>query len=150
MNAQVEALYYVCIDRIDDENLEIAEEYLIGCITFLQRQKNGRADRDRIKEDFEINRGIHKYEEELEIISRMKDSTLCTLIASSLDLSKEVERLTEVHSKISDAVYDEVQAYNQTAKINKAIDILEAMKLLVNDKGGHIQPSLFEGHDGDK
>ncbi len=140
-------LYYNCIDRIDDD-LEIAEEYLIGCVTFLHRQTHGRADRDRIKEDFDINRGIHKYEDELTIISRMKEETLRTLIASSLDLSSEIDRLADIYEKINGAVYDKVQAHNQTAKIRKAIKILESMELIINDKGNHIQPSLFEGTNG--
>jgi len=147
MDANIEALYYVCIDRIDDENLELAEEYLIGCITFLHRQANGRADRDRIKEDFDLDRGVEKYEDELIIISRMRDETLRTLIASSLDLSSYVDMLTDVHDKINGAVYDKVQAYNQTAKIRKAIKILESMELIINDKGNYIQPSLFSEED---
>jgi len=145
----IEALYYQCIDRIDG-SLEIAEDYLIGCVTFLHRQEHGRADRDRIAEDFNMNRGLQKYIIELTIIARLSDASLCTLIASSLDLSKEVDRLKDIHSKIKNAIYDDVQAYNQTSKIRNAIKILENMEKLVNDKGGVMQPNLFEGKDGDK
>lgn len=148
MNANIEALYYACIDRIDDEDLESAEEYLIGCVTFLHRQSHGRADRDRIKDDFEINRGIHKYEEELRIISRLEEAKLHTLIASSLDLSELVAQIEGICKIMENAVYDEVQAYNQTAKIRRCSKGLEVLNGIINDKGGFIQPSLFEGENG--
>jgi len=149
MNANVEALYYECIDKIDDENIEQAEHYLIGCVTFLHRQAHGRADRDRVKEDFEINRGIHKYEEELTIISRLSEPKLHTLIASSLDLTDLVAQIEGICQIMGNAIYEEVQAYNQTAKIKKAKKLFDDMELIINDKGGFIQPSLFEGENGD-
>lgn len=148
MNANIEALYYECIDKIDDENIEQAEYYLIGCVTFLQRQAHGRADRDRVAEDFSMNRGIHKYKEELTIISRLSEMSLHTLIASSLDLSDLVEQIEGICKIMENAVYDEVQAYNQTAKIKKCQKYFEKLETLVNDKGGFIQPSLFEGENG--
>lgn len=143
---EVDALYYACIDRID-ERLELAEEYLVGCVTFLYRQKTGRADRDRVAEDFSLNRGLEKYIEELTIISRLSDSAMATLIASSLDLAKELERLEDIHSKISLATYDDVEAHNQTSKIDKAILMLENMKTLIKDKGAHYQRGLFDDED---
>jgi len=123
MDKEIEVLYYKCIDKIDD-NLEKAEPYLISCITFLSRKKHGRADKDRITKDFSLNRGVHKYKEELTIISRLPRSSLATLIASSLDLSPLVEEISKIHKKTNNAIYDEVEANNQNAKIQKAIKML--------------------------
>lgn len=148
MSTKIEDLYYKCIDKIDDENMENAEHYLIGCVTFLHRQTHGRADRDRIKEDFEISRGMSKYEEELRIISRLEEAKLHTLIASSLDLSDLVAQIEGICKIMGNAIYDEVQAYNQTAKLKKCGKGIEILEKLINDKGGHIQPSLFEGDNG--
>lgn len=77
---QLDELYNECISRIDDD-IEIAEEYLIGCVTYLRRQYTGRADRDRVREDFSLTRGLDKYERELHTISRLSDDSLSTLIA---------------------------------------------------------------------
>lgn len=134
MKVNVEALYYACIDRIDDENIEVAEEYLIGCVTFLHRQTYGRADRDRVAEDFGLDRGIEKYETELAVISKMSESGLATLIASSLDFSKELDRLEKTYAHIRNSVYDETEADHQVTKFDKAIAILSEMKKCVKDK----------------
>lgn len=140
---EVTALYYKCIDRIDD-NVELAEEYLINAVTYLVRKKNGRADKDRITEDFLLSRGLGKYVEELTIISRVSEECLATILASSLDLSKVIDRIRNIHDKIESCIYDDVEAHNQTSKIDEAIKLFSSMKRLVQDKGGHIQRGLFE------
>lgn len=133
MNKQIEDLYYKCIEKIDDD-VEKAEYYLIGCITFLCRQTHGRADRDRIAEDFSLNRGLEKYVEELTIISRLPESSLSTLIASSLDLSMVIKNLSEIVEKAKGAIYDDVQSYGQTTKIKKAMHLLSELNKLVKEK----------------
>lgn len=133
MSEEIEDLYYTCIDRIDDD-VETAEHYLIGCITFLYRQTHGRADRDRITEDFSLNRGLEKYVEELTIISRLPSNSLSTLIASSLDLSMVVNNLSEIVEKARGAIYDDVQSYGQTSKIRKSIQLLTELDGLLRGK----------------
>lgn len=136
MDKEMQALYYKCIDRLDDE-LEKAESYLISCITFLHRKEHGRADKDRIREDFSLNRGVYKYKEELTIISRLPESSLSTLIASSLDLSPLVEEITNIHEKVNNAIYDDVEANSQSVKIRKAIAILQELSTVIRDKKGN-------------
>lgn len=140
MNDHIEDLYYQCIDRIDDD-VQKAENYLIGCITFLYRQEHGRADRDRIREDFSLNRGLEKYTQELTIISRLPESSLSTLIASSLDLSKFIVDLSEVVEKTKDAIPDDVQAFGQRSKIKKAINLLNELDSVMSDKGQKKYPA---------
>lgn len=132
MNANIENIYYKCIEKIDDD-INKAEYYLIGCVTFLYRQDNGRADRDRIAEDFSLNRGLEKYVAELTIISRLSNSSLATLIASSIDLSKVVNDLGEIVEKAKSAIQDDVRSYNQTAKIKKAMLLLTELSKVMRD-----------------
>jgi len=147
MDARSEELYYECIDKIDD-NIEIAEEYLIGCITWLCRQSNGRADRDRISDDLKLDRGVHKYHTELVIISRLSEPSLSTLIASSLDLTKEVNHLMDIYEKIKTASYDSIQSHHQATKAKKAADILTKIHKLLTVKKKQKLGNLFEGEDG--
>lgn len=150
MDCNVEALYYECIDRINGEDLDIAEEYLIGCVTFLHRQTHGRADRDRVAEDFSLDRGMEKYESELAVISKMSESGLATLIASSLDFSKELKRIKELYGNVRIAVYEDTEADFQVCKLNEAIEILTEMTKCIKDKDfrrnilkDEVTPSLF-------
>lgn len=148
MNANIEALYYACIDRIDGEDLDLAEHTLIGCITYLHRQENGRADRDRVTEDFSLDRGIEKYEIELQIISKMAEESLRTIIASSIDLSSTRAYIKSQEELVSGAIYDEVQADYQVPIIEDMIASLMELKKMIKDKDyvrekDKLTPSLF-------
>lgn len=152
MDANIEALYYACIDRIDDEDIELAEETLIGCITYLHRQEHGRADRDRVAEDFQLDRGLGKYEVELKVISLLKEESLRTIIASSMDFSKIREQVKALEELIAGAVYDEVQADFQTPILEDIETSLGEIKKMIRDRDyvrekDKRTPSLF-GDEG--
>jgi len=145
----VDDLYYACIEKIDPD-IEIAEEYIIGCITYLKRKEDGRADRDRVRDDVNLNRGMSKYSRELTIIYKLSEDALSTLIASSIDLTHDVRHIADVLEKIQRSNYDEVEARNQATKARNASRMLERIaKLLTpqNKKSNQNQGSLFETAD---
>lgn len=152
MDANIEALYYACIDRIDDEDIELAEEALIGCVTYLHRQETGRADRDRVKEDFDLDRGLEKYETELKVISLLKEESLRTIIASSADFSRLREEVRAKRELIEGAVYDEVQADYQVPILKETIEHLTEIMNMIKDRDysrvkDKNTPSLFGDED---
>lgn len=148
MDANIEALYYACIDRIDGEDLDRAEKTLIRCITYLHRIENGRADHDRIEEDFDLDRGIEKYETELKVISLLTEESLRTIIASSIDLSDLRDQVKALEELVAGAVYSQVQADCQTPIIRDIENSLGEIKKLIRDKDyvrvqDRNTPSLF-------
>lgn len=130
---QLDELYNRCINRIDDD-IEIAEEYLIGCVTYLRRQYTGRADRDRVREDFSLIRGLNKYERELHAIVHLSDDSLCTLIASSLDLSKDLRHICDLFDKIKIASMDKDDAKKQSAQAKRASDMFAKIAKILEPK----------------
>lgn len=169
----VSDLYYDCIDRIDLDNIENAEEYLVGCVTYLKRKTTGRADRDRVREDITMNRGLEKYRQELLTISHLSDEALSTLIASSIDLTGEIKRVISLHDKLRMATMNSDEAKVQANKAKKASDIflriveilqpeaihqkvkkgIRSRKDLPGNGKGHVKakivlgPTLFDGVD---
>jgi len=142
----VDDLYYACIEKIDPD-IEIAEEYIIGCVTYLKRKLEGRADRDRVRDDVNLNRGMSKYSKEFTIIYNMSEDALSTLIASSIDLTHDVRHIADLLEKIERSNYDEVEARNQATKAKNAAKMLERIaKLLTpqNKKSAKNTNSLFD------
>ncbi len=142
----VEELYYLCIDRMRGKTLEISEEYLLGCITLLKRRMDGRADRDRIRQDLALFRGINKYERELKLIVKMDENALTCLIASSVDLSMELSRIRDLFDRIKDADFNEDEAKSQATKARLASGIMSKIAQILKPKKRKIRlGNLFEG-----
>ena len=120
----IDDLYNKCIAKIDDD-IETGEIYLIGCVTLLKRKYTGRADRDRIREDFSLTRGLEKYERELNTISKLSDDALASLIASSIDLTDDLRHVNDLFRKIKDATMDEKEAIKQAAQARKASNLFQ-------------------------
>lgn len=130
----IEDLYNKCISKIDDEDIEIAEYYLIGCVTLLKRRYTGRADRDRVREDFKLIRGWDKYERELNTIAKLSDDALASLIASSIDLTDDVRHITDLFKKIKDASMDSNEAIKQSSQALKAANLLQKIANILRPK----------------
>ena len=113
-------LINICLNRID-EDVETAEEYLVGCVTYLKRKNDGRCDRDRVREDFAFMRGIEKYHRELSTIANLSDEALSSLIASTIDLSKDLRHICALFDKIKIASMPKDEAKRQSDKAKQAV-----------------------------
>ena len=133
MSEKIDGLYNRCITKIDDD-IETAEVYLIGCVTLLRRRYTGRADRDRIREDFSLTRGLEKYERELNTISKLSDDALSSLIASSIDLTDDLRHVNDLFRKIKDATMDEREAIKQAAQARKASNLFQRIANILRPK----------------
>ena len=120
----IDDLYNKCIAKIDDD-IETAEVYLVGCVTLLKRKYTGRADRDRVREDFTLTRGLEKYQRELNTISKLSDDALSSLIASSLDLTDDLRHVTDLFRKVKDASMDNSEAIKQATQARKASKLFQ-------------------------
>lgn len=130
----IENAYLAVLDRLDDD-VETAERYCIGCITYLKRKHDGRADRDRVREDVLLNRGLDKYSRELNQLLTMSDTSLQTLKASSLDLAPEVKSITHIKELIKDSCHYQDEALEQATKAKKmAKMLLEICNTLSGEK----------------
>lgn len=89
----MENLYFKCLDRMNGADIETSEDYFISCIAYLRRELTGRADKDRIRDDFLYMRGLEKYQREMKLINQMERGALDCLIAVSLDLKSIFRRL---------------------------------------------------------
>ena len=142
-------MYSSCITRIDpyaieedgtinDDRFNMAESLLIGGITLLKRKSNGRADRDRIREDIKFDRGLEKYEEEIRKVFNASDEYLSDLIAESIDLSPLVDHIKYIVSAIkkSDLRIRQKVEKTQAGKTKKSIKFLMSIsnKLAPNRK----------------
>lgn len=120
---QLTSIFNKCVDRIDENDIEMAEECIVGCVTLLKRRFTGRADRDRIRADFSLNRGLEKYERELNTISKLSDDALSSLIASSIDLTDDLAHVEFIFNKIKDASLSPQEAIKQASKARKTANI---------------------------
>lgn len=118
-------LYNNIISRIDG-NIDVAEQYIIGAVSYLKRKNDGRSDKDRIRADFEINRGIEKYERELTTMLNLSDTAFESLIGSSVDLTPNVRIVKDVLSKVKCANFFTDDAKEESTKAkNMARMLLE-------------------------
>jgi hypothetical protein len=129
---EAEELYYQCCERIDDD-LEIAEEFLVGCVFHVREKFNGRAYRDRIENHFKMA-NFEPFIREMQFIMTLDDDILDALIATSLDLSPILKKVQIIYEKIEYANYDEVEASVHCNKARRAgnmlISISDKMKQL--------------------
>jgi len=145
MNA--EKLYFLCIERIDDD-IDVAEDFLVGCITYLKKAFYGRAERERVEHNLSISH-YEPYERELTLIVNMEDDSLSSLIASSVDLSTILKKVTIIFEKIQDADFNQTQMNVHASKAKRSGDMLlkiaGKMKKLKKPKK---ETTLFGGEDG--
>lgn len=134
----LDEMYSSCITRIDpyaieedgtinDDRFNMAESLLIGGITLLKRKSNGRADRDRIREDIKFDRGLDKYEEEIRKVFNSSDEYLSDLIAESIDLSHLVDHIKYIVSVIKKADLRGKEQKTQAGRARKAVTLLQKL-----------------------
>ena len=113
-----EELFYKCIDRIDDD-IKIAEEFLVGCIHEITIRHDKEIARDIIRSNLETLY-VDKYRREFNLILGMSEDGLSSLIASSIDLSIIYKQVNLIYDKIELAVIDDVTANCHAHKAERA------------------------------
>lgn len=129
---EAESLYYTCCDRID-QDIEVAESFLVGCIAYIIRERGEKGVRQKIKDDLCMNY-YEPYLRELRLISTMHDDSIHALITSSLDLSAILKQVEIVCDHAMGSNYDLVQ---ESTHANKAKRIGEMMTKLSE----HMKPT---------
>lgn len=140
---EAEALYYTCCDRID-QDLEVAESFLVGCIAYIVRDRGEKGVREKIKDDLKFN-CYEPYLRELRLISLMHDDSILALIASSIDLS-HIEKCTEIIlENVQYAKKELIQGSTHAGKAQRIIDnMAEISRYIRGTKKEINQPALFE------
>ena len=127
---EAEELFYRCSDRIDDD-MEVAESFLIGCISYVIRDRGEKGVRQKIKDDLGMS-NYEPYIRELKLISTMCDDSIHALITSSIDLSHILKQVIIVYDHAKDADFDLVQPSTHANKAKRAgvmlIKLSEQMK----------------------
>jgi len=143
-----EELFYICLDRIDDD-AEVAESFLVGCITHLKASFYGRCERGRVERNL-TDMVLDSYTRELKLISEMKDDSLASLIASSVDLTTILQKITIIYDIIDNATIGEADGYTHAVKADKASKLLAKIskKMRTLRKPKKDINSLFGGEDG--
>jgi hypothetical protein len=121
------------LERID-KDIEIAEEYLAGCITYLLRQHKGTADRDRVSSDLKLNRGIEKYERELKQILALSDDSLAILIANTIDITKDIKHLKDVYTQLEKFGTKHIEISKQSIQAKRAAGLLDNISKILNSE----------------
>ena len=139
-----EILYYQCCERID-QDLEVAEPFLIGCIAYIIRDRGEKGVRQKIKDDLCMNY-YEPYIRELRLIAMMHDDSIHALITSSIDLSDILKQITIIFEHAKDSDFDLVQPSTHRNKAKRAAEMLtklsEQMKPTTKIR---TDSSLFEG-----
>ncbi len=117
-----ESLYYTCCDRIDDD-IEVAESFLIGCIAYVIRDRGEKGVRQKIKDDLCMS-NYEPYAREMKFISIMCDDSMQALITSSIDISAILKQVIIVYEHAKDADFDLVQPSTHANKAKRAGDML--------------------------
>lgn len=119
---EAEALYYTCCDRIDDD-MEVAETFLIGCIAYVIRDRGEKGVRQKIKDDLGMS-NYEPYTRELRFISTMHDDSVHALITSSIDISAILKQVQIIYDHAKDADFDLVQPSTHANKAKRAGEML--------------------------
>ena len=139
-----ESLYYECCERIDND-IGVAEPFLIGCIAYIIRDRGEKGVRQKIKDDLCLNY-YEPYLRELKLIAVMHDDSVHALITSSLDLSSILKQVEIIYEHAKDADFDLIQPSTHRNKAKRASEMLtklsELMKPTVKVK---TDSSLFSG-----
>lgn len=124
-----ESLYYQCCDRID-ENIEVAEPFLVGCIHFVIKQDGVKYSRQIIKDHLRM--GVFEpYTRELKYISKLQDNLMQALITSSLDFSGILRQVELMHEHAKGSDFNLIQPSTHMNKAKKAGNmLLELSKLM--------------------
>lgn len=119
---EAEALFYTCCDRID-QDLEVAESFLVGCITYIIRDRGEKGVRQKVKDDLCMN-NYEPYLRELRLIASMRDDSINALITSSLDISDILKKVTILYEHAKDSDYDLVMPSTHANKAKAASELL--------------------------
>ena len=139
-----EELFYKCLDRID-KDAKVAEEFLVGCVHELSIRYDDEVSKETIRSNFETIY-IDKYERYLKLIYNMKEDSLCSLVASSIDISLLYKQINIIYDKIELSDYDDVTENCHAQKAeragNKLLEIANKMRPAIKVKTDY---SLFSG-----
>jgi len=119
---EAETLYYTCSLRIDDD-IEVSDPFLVGCITYMKRSNGEKGVRQKVKNDLSMNY-YEPYLRELRFIAVMNKDSLQALITSSLDISAILKQVTIIfkHTKYCD--FSKVQGSTHARKAKRAGEML--------------------------
>lgn len=126
---EAEALFYQCCERID-EDMEVAEPFLVGCITYLKRDKGEKGVRKWVKDDLKMC-NYEPYLRELRLISTMHEDSIQALITSSLDLAPVLRQIEIIYAHAKDADYSLVQPSTHANKAKRGCKLLEKLSQLM-------------------
>lgn len=140
---EAESLYYACCDRID-ENIDVAEPFLVACIAFVRRKNVGKSSRQKIKEY--IKDGFFTpYLRELRFIGEINDCSFKALMTSSLDFSIVLKQVEVMKRYAGESDFELVEPSTHRNKARMAAEILlelsDNMKPTTKPREKH---SLFE------
>lgn len=142
----IDDLFYAALERIDPTDADVASEYIVGALTYLQRSFNGRSDRDRVRDDVELNRGLKKYERELTAIIRMSDDALAALIANSIDLSADARHIEKILKHVEKAGWCVMDASKQCSQAKRIAKMMTRIATILEPKKiDRSVNSLFDG-----
>lgn len=126
---EAENLFYTCCERID-QDVEVAEPFLVGCITYIIRDRGERGIRQKVKDDLCMN-NYEPYLRELRLIASMHDDSIQALVTSSLDLSVILKQVEIVYTHAIDADFSKVQPSTHANKARRASDMLMELSKLM-------------------
>lgn len=132
---EAESLYYQCCDRID-ENLEVAEPFLVNCISFVKRETQGKSSRQIIRE--EIGYGLFiPYVREMTYIANLDDRLFKSLMVSALDFSVVLQQVRLIYKYSRDSDFETVSPSTHRNKARMAADLLV---ILSNEMKPSVKP----------
>lgn len=120
-----ENLYYDCCNRIS-QDYKAAEHILVGCIHYLLKKNGEKVSRTLIS-DHLASYNFEPYARQLKHTATMQQSSLHSLIASSIDLAPLLRTLKIIAEHINLADYEEVEG---TTHCNKAKQISEVALII--------------------
>lgn len=130
---EAELLFFQCCERID-EDVIVAEEYLVGCVMWLKRdrgEKDAKSSRKYIENDFSVG-NYDNYLRDFRLISTMRDDALEALVFSTIDYSIIEKKVRVIHRLKKNIDKDDTKETPHMQKVERSItmlqDILEYMK----------------------
>ena len=124
-----EMLYYQCCGRIN-QDIEVAEPFLVGCIHYVLKDKGIKCSRQMIKDHLCMS-NYEPYIRELRFISFMREDSIYALITSSLDLSHILKQVEIIYDHAKDSDYSLVQGSTHTNKAKRAGEMLTKLSKLM-------------------
>jgi len=119
---EAENLFYQCCERID-EDYEVAEQFLSGCIHYLLKRDGEKVSRRMIKDHLKVY-NFEPYLRQLRFIAAMHSDSLKALIASSLDLTCLEKQIKVILDHVEYVNMDLVEGSTHHGKAIRSINML--------------------------